>query len=321
MSPGAARLLRAYTRLLSSPRVRVGAMGRLLRAALLVGPFSIVYALLKMRLSLTGRPVELEQAARFGARFNCRLPDLVQMYVYLFGVWEPDVSAYITRNLEPGDTFIDVGANIGYDALLAASRLNGTGRVVAIEASPAIFGALRETLTLNGNPTNVRAVNQAAADVPGAVTIYRGPAHNIGLSTTVESRGLQPEAQVAAAPLADLLEPQEIRGARLLKIDVEGAEDLVLRGMSGFLRACSDDVEILLELSPSWWGDQTQTAPQVLKPLLDAGFHAYRIDNNLWPWRYLWPNDVGRPKRMRQFPAKRVKRIDLVLSRRDQEEL
>ena len=63
-------------------------------------------------------------------------------------------------------------------------------------------------------------------------------------------------------------------------------------------------------------------APQeVLEPLLDAGFHAYRIDNNLWPWRYLWPNDVRRPRRVRQPLLKRVKRIDLVLSRVDQDEL
>ena len=124
-----------------------------------------------------------------------------------------------------------------------------------------------------------------------------------------------------AAPLADLLEPREIETARLVKIDVEGAEDRVLAGMRGFLEKCPSHVEILVELSPTWWHDSQQTPQRVLAPFFEAGFHAYRIDNNLWPWRYLWPNDIRRPQRIREPLLKRVKRIDLVLSRVDREEL
>jgi FkbM family methyltransferase len=193
--------------------------------------------------------------------------------------------------------------------------------VVAIEASPANFQALQENLALNDDPESVRTVNRAAADVAGAVSIFSGPVHNVGLATTVESRGLPLEAEVAAAPLADLLEPQEAGAARLVKIDVEGGEDLVIRGMAEFLTRCRDDVEILLELSPRWWADRRQTAQQVLQPLFDAGFHVYRIDNNLWPWRYLWPNDVRSPRGLSNLPTRRLKRVDLVLSRVEQEEL
>jgi hypothetical protein len=54
---------------------------------------------------------------------------------------------------------------------------------------------------------------------------------------------------------------------------------------------------------------------------VDAGFHVYQIANNLWPWRYLWPNAVARPRRVRGPLAGNVKRHDLVLSRVDAEEL
>jgi FkbM family methyltransferase len=271
---------------------------------LFVPPFCLCYTLLKLQLRLRG-PLTEESVTVWGARVVSRLPDLIQMYIYLFGVWEPDITAFIRARLAPGDSFIDVGANVGYHALLAAKLLGGAGRVAAIEASPAI----------------VRVVNMAASDVPGTVRIHHGPAFNIGLTTTLESRGFAPEAEVAAAPLADLLEPKEIETARIVKIDVEGAEDRVLVGMRGFLEKCPSGVEILVELSPAWWSDRRQTPQEVLEPLLDAGFHPYRIDNNLWPWRYLWPNDVRRPRRIRQPLTKRVKRIDLVLSRVDQEEL
>ena len=120
-----------------------------------------------------------------------------------------------------------------------------------------------------------------------------------------------------AAPLADLLQPGELEKARLVKIDVEGAEDLVLRGMKRFVEVCPPQVEILVELSPQWWSDRSQTPQEVLQAFFDAGFHAYRIDNNLWPWRYLWPNEVRRPRRVRRGLSRRVKRLDLVLSRVD----
>ena len=95
----------------------------------------------------------------------------------------------------------------------------------------------------------------------------------------------------------------------------------MLRGMSGFLDRCRDDVEIVVELSPQWWRDQTQTPSDVLRPLTNARFNVYAIPNNLWPWRYLWANDVRPPTRMRGPLTRRVKRLDLVLSRADRETL
>jgi len=316
----AARWLRAYAARLSSHRLRLPPAGKLLLTVLFMPPFCVCYVLLRLRVRLRGPLVE-GCAAVWGSRFEVRLPDMVQMYVYLFGVWEPDITSFIRARLGPGDAFIDVGANVGYHALLAARQLGGAGRVAAIEASPAIFRTLQGNLALNDGTDGVRAVNMAASDARGSVRMHQGPPCNLGQSTMVESRGFDLEAEVPAAPLADLLEPREIETARLVKIDVEGAEDRVLAGMQGFLEKCPSEVEILVELSPAWWHDAQQTPQRVLAPFFEAGFHAYRIDNNLWPWRYLWPNEIRRPRRIREPLLKRVKRIDLVLSRVDREEL
>jgi hypothetical protein len=54
---------------------------------------------------------------------------------------------------------------------------------------------------------------------------------------------------------------------------------------------------------------------------MDAGFNLYMIPNNYWPWRYLWPRDVARPMRLRDSIDRKIRRIDLVLSRKDQEHL
>jgi FkbM family methyltransferase len=304
---------RAALARLVSRRKRLGRLEKILRGAVLVPIFGSMLVALRLWARFRG-PLETKATTQFGARFTCRLPDFIQTYLYLFGVWEPDITAYIGRRLAPGRTFIDVGANIGYHALLAS--VGGQSPVVAIEASPRIFRMLQDEVRVN-DAGSVRLVNAAVSDQTGSCAVYGGPLGNIGLSTTVRQRGFDAEAEVVAAPLGDLLEPQELRTAQLVKIDVEGGEDAVLRGMTECLKACPDDVEILVELSPQWWSDRRQTPVDVLRPLLDAGFHVYRIDNNLWPWRYLWPNDVRPPVRVAEPLTKRVKRLDLVLSRTD----
>ena len=70
-------------------------------------------------------------------------------------------------------------------------------------------------------------------------------------------------------------------------------------------------------MSPQWWSDEAKTPEDVLKPFREAGFHVYAIENNYWPWRYLWPNVVRPPWRVHEPLTERVKRLDLVLSRVD----
>jgi FkbM family methyltransferase len=307
---------RAVLRRLATPGRRVGPVQRIVRAAVLLPVFGSMFILIRLWALVRG-PVEVSATTRYGARFPCRLPDLIQTYLYLFGVWEPDITAFIDRRLEAGRTFVDVGANIGYHTLLAACK---GARVVAIEASPRIARTLGRNVEANGT-TQVRVVNKAVSDHVGTCAIYEGPIQNIGLSTTVPQRGFATEAEVAAAPLSDLLEADEIGSTQLLKIDVEGDEDAVLRGMEQFIEAAPDDIEVLVELSPRWWRDQTQTPGDVLRPLTSAGFNVYTIPNNLWPWRYLWSSDVRPPTRRRGPLTRRVKRLDLVLSRADRETL
>jgi FkbM family methyltransferase len=176
-------------------------------------------------------------------------------------------------------------------------------------------------MCVNNHRETVRCVNKAAAAEPGAIELFAGPDHNVGLTTTVSSRGFQLQGVVEALPLDDLLSTDEIRTARLVKIDVEGAEPQVLQGMSAFLETCREDAEILIELSPSWWSDATKRPIDVLQPLFDAGLHAYEMENNYWPWRYLWPRYVRRPRRCQRDLTRRVDRLDLVMSRQDTSEL
>ena len=315
------RVLRRMIQHLRTDRQHVSSAEKVARAAALVPTFGLLLVILRIR-SRLGCTMDVVVTASTGDRFRCHPPDFIQMYLWIFGEWEPDLTTYIRDSLRPGDAFIDVGANIGYFTTLAAHRVGQEGRVVAIEASPNVFAALSETVAMNGLGETVRCVNKAAAARAGSLVVYSGPSKNVGLTTTVESRGFAREAVVDSLPLDELVTAQEARVARLVKIDVEGGEPSVLAGMHEFVVSCRADAEILVELSPLWWSDRSMRPIDVLQPLFEAGFRAYEIDNNYWPWRYLWPRCTRRPRRSTSdLTINSVKRIDLVLSRTDANEL
>src|SRR5436309_218434 len=80
----------------------------------------------------------------FGSKLAGCTNEILQQYLYYFGVWEPHVTSWICGRLRPGDGFIDVGANIGYYTLLASHLVGAAGTVVAVEASPKTFARLRD---------------------------------------------------------------------------------------------------------------------------------------------------------------------------------
>jgi FkbM family methyltransferase len=310
-------LWRGYIRLLRTDKEHVGVAERWVRALLLVVPFYVVVNFVYLRAAIWG-PRAIDGTTQDGIRLRCRLPDVLQLYVYLFGTWEPDLTAFLRRRLRPGDTFVDIGANVGYDSALAGRLVGPHGTVVAIEPSPTVIAVLQETLTMN-DLTNVRVVDVAVSDHDHELPLFAGPARNIGKTTTVAYGGLREEGRVRAAPLGSLVTREELATTRLIKIDVEGAEDQVLAGMLASLDALAADTELSVELSPKWWSDPQLRPIDVLQPFLDRGFHVYLLPNDYSPWRYLWPNVVGPPQRLRDLAVlqQRVARLDVVLSRSD----
>jgi FkbM family methyltransferase len=228
-------------------------------------------------------------AARTAYGFSCAGDQRLIMprCIYWFGTWEPVLSAWIRRSVEPGDVFVDVGANLGYFSLLATRAVGPGGSVVAVEASPATARRLEESLRLN-RAANVRVVKAAAAAHEGSVPFYRAP-WNDAESTTVPREGHEFEAEVRAIPLPQLLSEGELRRARIIKIDVEGGELGVLAGLAPAAERLRPDAEIVVEAHADQLAAQGSSVPDLIELLRPAGFHPSELPLDISELGHLAP--------------------------------
>ncbi|MEU8704126.1 FkbM family methyltransferase [Streptomyces sp. NPDC048565] len=260
----------------------------------------------------------------YGAKFAVDTQDLIQRYIYMFGVWEPNMSRWLRRRLRHGDTFVDVGANVGYFSMLAAQLVGEEGRVVAIEASSVFHRRLLQQVRLNGGGNgngNVRAVNLAVDDERKTLTFVLASSANMGANSIVPYSGpAESTFEIEAVPLAEALEPSEIARARVIKIDVEGAEGGVVRGLAPLLDRLRPDAEITVEVTPSRMAQLGDSVEELLATMSRHGFHTYRLANDYSPGSY--------PKMLRdesvvpvRWRGPVVEESDLIFSRVDAETL
>ncbi|MES2712225.1 MAG: FkbM family methyltransferase [Pseudomonadota bacterium] len=200
----------------------------------------------------------------------------IAAHLMLDGYWELWQTEFILRNVAAGQVVADVGAHIGYFTILMADLVGSTGKVHAFEPNRRLFGLLENNVSVNGYPGRVAArrtgvAEDAAAEIPFLVQT-RDPKN--GCIRVGQEAGLgafDPEQyesySVPAAPL-DTLIPGPVD---FLKIDVEGAEELVWRGMQGLI-ARSPNIRMLLEFNP-----KRCTAPSETLASIAARFPLRRL--------------------------------------------
>lgn len=168
--------------------------------------------------------------------------DPIGRAIYLYGCYEYEVTQLVRDLLTPQTVFFDVGANIGYYSLLAASRAK---LVFAFEPMKKIFDRLAKNVKHNGL-SNVTMMNAAVSDRDGDDTMFSNPSsENTGLASLQASEGTLPE-QVPAVTLDTVMHDQRLARVDLMKIDIEGAEVRAFAGAKHLLSR-PDAPEIIFE--------------------------------------------------------------------------
>jgi FkbM family methyltransferase len=136
---------------------------------------------------------------------------------------------YLEARVQPGFTFIDIGANVGAYSLFVGRLCAGQGRIVAVEPDPVVFERLRYNVETNGLSI-IAPVQTAVSDVSGEVELFLD-GHNRGQNSLVGEGGTA--VRVASMTLRDLLDAYKIDRPDCLKIDIEGAEERVFAKFCG----------------------------------------------------------------------------------------
>jgi FkbM family methyltransferase len=198
-----------------------------------------------------------------GALMELDLDDRTQRAMAL-GRFEPRETAYVRAKLRPGDVFVDVGAHVGWFAAMAGIVVGDQGHVYAVEPFPLNVAKLRANLELNG--VHATIAEAVASDVEGRSEIGQQRNGDTG-SVTAGSRAHHKVVSVRCAPLDSLLPGLQL--IRLLKIDVEGSEAIVLAGAAHIL---SRTANILVELNASALASRESSPEDVTRHLESCGF-------------------------------------------------
>jgi len=164
--------------------------------------------------------------------------DPSQVRAYIFGDYEPVVTNAIETHCRPGMQVADIGAHHGYFTLLMARLIGSQGRCHSFEASARNADRIARSVAANAL-TQVSLHRVAASDTRGTVRFsYHGDALLMGrldsLIPSVDQIKFSGHEDVAALPIDDLA----LERLDMAKIDVEGAELAVLRGMAETLARC-----------------------------------------------------------------------------------
>lgn len=175
---------------------------------------------------LRGAPVDVE---RFGARMrlhpynnNCE-----KKVLFTPQFFDSAERAILAERLKDDFVFIDIGANVGAYTLFVAARTGPRARILAVEPQPDIFDKL--TFNIAQNPFGtVKAVACAVADRAGDLTLFLDPRNSGESSVKIVGTSEASRIRVPAVTLLDLTRQEGFHRIDAIKLDVEGAEDIIL---------------------------------------------------------------------------------------------
>lgn len=189
---------------------------------------------------------------------------------YLTGDAEPVVQQTLEQTLGPGQVVYDVGSNIGFFTIICSKLVGPQGRVYAFEPMPQNAATLRRNVALNGLE-NVVVVERAAASSTGTAELMISSwsaFHALAVDGVDPPHGSRSRITVETVTLDDFVAAGDIRSPDLVKIDVEGAELQVIKGMS----------EMILATKPLLLCELHGTNSEYLRMLDSLGYDVQALD-------------------------------------------
>lgn len=207
------------------------------------------------------------------------------------GTREEDMILLIKQYLKKGGTVIDCGSNIGFYPLLESQIVGAGGTIVSIEPDPRNYELLQRNLELIPKDVRVFKFNIAISSQPGEMSLFVGCASNLNKIV----RDLEPVEQgetikVQVDTIDSLIAKLGV-SPDFLRMDIEGHEVEVIKGMQKTLLDAAPGFVLLFELHPDEYSEKN-SLEEVLRPLQDMGFRCEAMVSAGFPNHKLY-TDMG----------------------------
>jgi FkbM family methyltransferase len=206
-------------------------------------------------------------------------------HIIIDGVWEAWISERVISCLQPGMRAVEVGSNVGWYTLLIARQIGSKGKLIAFEANKDLVKLTLDSICINGYAEQVMLHNIAVSDHNGEAKFYIRERHignsSFGRPTQDLLDSLDDSAREITVPTVTLDEflTGEDRQIDFMKIDAEGSEPLVFRGMKQLLEE-NQRIRIVIEYSPHQMRGAGFDPAREMLFLFELGFKAFKIEAN-----------------------------------------
>lgn len=245
----------------------------ILRRKHFAGQFRIFYWLFNRKLLTGGRYIVKPLAGTFKIHVNTN--NYIDSSIYYTGDYEPSLKIQFQRVIGNGTVILDIGANIGFHTLYFSELSGPAGTVVAFEPIESNFNALKENIRLN-NSKNIIAVQTALGEKAETLNVYIDAGNtNPGAFSLFEKRGSNTEIPVAKGD--DELARLNISHVDFIKVDVEGFEIPVLRGLMETIKRCRPT--IVFEYDRNYQRRYSFSDIEIFDLLKNCGYSFFLIKN------------------------------------------
>ncbi|MBX3390993.1 MAG: FkbM family methyltransferase [Phycisphaeraceae bacterium] len=238
--------------------------------------------ILERRAHASGGAFPVTGRTFWGAPFHSIIPEGVSTIIYRYGFFEEELTRAFLELLKPGMTFFDVGSHFGYFSLLAFDLVGPSGSVHAFDPTPSTFEMLKKNV---GHLKNVTLVNAAGFSREDKLDftdfgVEYSAYNSLSKGKVAFDKSRPPPTpkhfQVDAITIDGYIERTGAK-PNLLKIDAEGAELEILKGMEKTLREVRPIVT--LEMGDVGAAKGTRTSRPVVDHILARGYKGYEYKN------------------------------------------
>jgi FkbM family methyltransferase len=230
-----------------------------------------------LRKKLAANPVHSIIRVAGGVLMELDTSDFLQRELYVFRDFEPAITHEIKKRLKPGDTFVDIGANVGFYSLIAAQA---ACKVYAFEPAPKTRSILERNLRLNG-AKDVTAIEVALSDAAGEGELFLDAKNNSGAASLRRSPNSGNSVSITLDTYDHFSAVNALPNPALIKIDVEGAELEVLRGAAGLFQQSAPS-HIFVECIDHHLNRFNASSRMLIQWLVEAGFRVSALKAGRW---------------------------------------